>query len=148
MLRWLIVAAVLVLATALLRPRGLVSAQLKSRLAISPTRISVLQLLSVYASLISRSLGPLSSVPPLKVSGDGFELPRIEIEAPVVIDESDVRRYRAAVGGDEDDAAPWLAAGPISLMLPLLLSHPRCPIAPLGSANTSNGALIERLFSC
>lgn len=139
-MRWLVLAAALVLLPALLRlwlGRALVGDAIQQRLAISPTRISVLQLLRVYAALLSRSLGPLSSVPPLRPSGDGFELPAIQVSAPVELDHADVQRYRTAVGASDGEPAPWLAAGPVSLMLPLLLSHPRCPIAPLGSVNTS-----------
>lgn len=116
-------------------------------LNFTPTKLSSMDLATIFMAIIVKStLSLLGWGTKLERNGDGFELPKITIAAPLEISVEDTRQYEQAiaticpkkeVSSTKKVPSLILAAATTPLMI-LTLAHFCSPILPLGSVNTKN----------
>ena len=122
----------------------------QSRLTFTPQRLRALDVLIIALVAVCKSILSLFGLTPRLVpsaDGSGFELPLVEISAPLEVAEIDIIRYRNALAafstsaknaGQDDDPLALLLVALTNPLMMLTLANFHTPIAPLGSVNTRN----------
>ena len=119
-------------------------------LGFSPTELNAFDVVFIFSIVITKSLlrlvGLLPTLRPL-ADGRGFELPEIELSAPLNVDSQQREDFRRAlatlvkIDDDKGEAAQQpslLLAAQTTPMMLLTVAHYASPILPLGSVNTKN----------